>query len=328
MIRKMNALVAALGVTAVVAGASVAQAAVTFDPDGAGPLAAVEITGLDWNSGGNTLAVGGNQAVANYVSGSGSTEFYTYYQSTLALATNGANPVSVPGLQGYEITIVAKFKETVTNVSGNNASFEVVADTGNYIEIYASPINADYEAGTGFNDGTLILSGLIVSGGSTFNVNLQAGQVNLADNAAIPSVQAAGGGVTFGYLDIDVVDFDTAYFTGLSSINLNFNGNLNLPFASGLDASFGFLIDHDALTAQGLSTVAAGAGLGAGNYSELGLGDVNGLFGQGGGPSIQFQTNGNSSLIGTPVVVPEPATAAMGLLALAGLAAASRRRRA
>lgn len=333
MIRKsMQALVATLGVTAMVAGASSAQAAVTFDPDGAGPLSAVSITGLDWKSGGNALAVGGNAAVGNYVTNQLNqnndldTTFYTYYQATLESATNGNTTVSNADLSNYEISVVAKFKETVTGVSGNNASFSVVSDAANYVEFYASPKNANYAAGTGFNDGVLILSGTITGGGSTFNVNTLLGTTALATNSAIPTVQGSGGGVTFNFLDIVVNSFDSSYFTGIVDLDLDFNGNLTLPFAQGLPASGSFLIDNSASSASGLANVTSGAGLGAGNFTALGLGDINGDF-VSGGPSIQFQTDGNSSLIGETPVVPEPATAAMGLLGLVGLAAAARRRR-
>lgn len=330
MIRSMKTLGAALGVTAMLAGASAAQAAITFDPDGAGVAGAVgNVTQLDWAPG-NGLSVGGQTAISNFVAGSGSTTFTTYYQSKLQAFSTAGGTSFAPA--GWEITIVAKFNEQVTGVLGNLAAFEVVnvIDDPNYIEIYAHRIGdagtsvASNLDGTGFNDGNLILTGSITGGTSLFSVN-PANIQNLDNNGTdnyptIDSVTSTNGSITVQSFDVNVTGFDPAYFlSSLTSLSLDFVGTAQLPYTN-LDPSARFLVGSNG-TADGYAPVLAGAG--APLDPVTGIGPINGLS----GPSVQFAVDGNSSIDGVSNPIPEPATAAMGLFGLAGLALAARRRR-
>src|SRR5262245_22680323 len=93
---------------------------ITFDPDGAGSGSGpITIAGLDWAVG-NAVAINGNQAVANFLAGSGSTGFEVRYQAKLAGYINlGGTTIQPPGITNgdFEITVVARIFENVINAT-------------------------------------------------------------------------------------------------------------------------------------------------------------------------------------------------------------------
>src|SRR5207247_1640557 len=80
-------------------------------------------------------------------------------------------PASLGPAGTDEVTFVARFREKVTAVTATSASFAAASGGTNFVEIWFGPKNADDLAGTGFNDGTKIMSGTVVSDVSNFGVD-------------------------------------------------------------------------------------------------------------------------------------------------------------
>lgn len=296
--------------TALTLGAAQVQATVLVpvDPDGAGgSQGTVNVSSLDWNVG-NALAVNGVTATNNFVSGTGSTKTTVYVQSTLS-ALNTPGGTVTPSV---EWTIVGAIPEAVTGagiVGGTSVGtfgFDATGATGeNYIKIYAdaSP-DANNLAGTGFNDGTLILLARVTNVSSNFaGTGLSQRLDNfLTDN--YPGVSTiAGVGATD--LTADVVSWDPNYIqlpAGPGNLHITlFNGSQVLPFNQ-VDPSAQFVND-------------------AGGAVIPNTGAVNGVT----GPDIRFQADANQAF--DTIVIPEPMTGMLSL-GLAGLLVlASRRRR-
>src|SRR3569833_2159837 len=143
------AVMALLALSGLISGQA---AAFTFDPDGAGPIAPVIMDVFDWSP--------GNGLIVNGVAFSTTGAQPSYYgQSRLnSLMNQGAN-IAIPGLGEY--TIVMGYGEnglgSVTNVA--NFSLNPSSST-NFFRIYFDPSNNSSNInGTGFDDGTLVLSG-------------------------------------------------------------------------------------------------------------------------------------------------------------------------
>lgn len=288
-------------------------------------------------------ALGANEIVAGTsVVGGTVVPFSTFYQAKLTgLLIDGiASPVSPPGLNNtYELTAVARFDEQVSSISINPntgaaiVTFQHVPSASEYLEIYfgsGAQKNADDLLGTGFNDGTLVLESDIVS--SFFASNFETlNAVGLLDTSSIDNYNGqisvvGSGSVRF---DGEVTDFDSTFFVDVLStlgFSASTNGNLKLPFAE-VNPGEAFLIGSDGTAAGEIPLLA-----GAGNVFDpvTGIGTINGgQFGPRfpGGASVQFQADVNTSFTRVPGVVPEPATAALGIMALAGLALRGRRNR-
>jgi len=370
--KKSMKMFAGLALAASFGSSAIAADAIRFDPDGAGGDPAINnVLAFDWAPG-NVLAVGGNAAVQNFINSAtangnavtigNNTIFGTqignntptqqdvysvYYQAKLAgfqlVGGDPQNPVTSAGLNStYEITAVARFDERIDSILFNNTTgtaqvnFEFVPSATQYLEIYhggGANFNVNELAGTGFNDGTLILEASLISNNflSAFSALRGSGQVavtELLDQAGLDDYNGqltirGGGNIDF---NADIDSFDSTFFVDvLSAIDFKSNttGNLKLPFEQ-QEPGAAFLVDADG-TALGAIPVSAGIG----NPLDpiVGIGTVNGgLASEGGGNSIQFQADVSTSFQRVPGVVPEPATAALGLMALAGLALRGRRR--
>ena len=288
-----------------------------------------------------TVGVGEKISTSQF-GGGVSNPFSVFYQAKLAgLNLQGGlpgSPFKPAGLNStYELTAVARFDERVTsilvdNVAGSTTvNFAHSTNANEYLEIYhgtGATFNASDLLGTGFNDGARILESDILA--TTFISNFAGvpgtvifDQAN--GNNYLGQLSTVGSGTT--RFDGAVTGFDSTFFVDVLSVvgfTDSTNGNQKLPFEEA-EPSAKFLAGS-AGTALAFIPVAAGAGLPGDPI--LGIGTINGgVIGAGGGNSIQFQADVNSSFERVNrVVVPEPATAALGLMGLAGLAFGRRRR--
>lgn len=334
------ALAGALG------GYSSAYAAVQFDASGSGNFASgagsEQLQLLDWSPG-NSIAVNGEQAILNFVAGTGSTKFTDLYQASL-----GTYKTSGTGNHTGNFNIVAGFGETVTNVTGsigaglaNSATFAFDPTSGtNFLEIYAGPLGNDL-AGTGFNSGALILKAHISAVSSnSFDVTNQA-PVPLDST---PFDTPAGSGTTNNYPPVltvvgngqttitAVVDsFDPKYFKfspgGPQILNLSMLSNVGLqtPFIS-VDPSSAFVASGNT-TGIGTAGPAPNTAIGVDPGTGGSVGLVNG-GGVGNGPDFQFQTDTSQTFSQiTTTTVPEPMTAGLGIMGIAALGFSALRRR-
>lgn len=291
-----------------------------FDPDGpAGPLPAVTVASFDWLPG-NALA----QSSLPLTNGQ---DIQLLYQAKLgSLIDSNGSAINTPGLADpgatFQITAVASFTERVSIAPGSTtATFSLSPVQVNpFFEIYFnnSPV-ANNLAGTGFNVGTKILSGLPalqVAGGSVFSlldiVHYHDFDQFLPNNyPGVYTVRGTGGTV----VSFNVSTQNTGFFiTPLTMGTTDFNTNQNTPFKQ-QDPSHLFV-----------SLANAGFGDGPAPNVTPDLGSVNGGFGlaltpgsdatgvngqpppatlTSTGKDFQFQADANESF--TPAI-PEPAS--------------------
>lgn len=322
-----------------------AHAGLVLDLDGAGGLAPVEVTALDWSPT-SFLAQGANNAVVNFATqNGGSTEFqiYTHAKLTGYTLANGGSSGTLPAGFG-EITLVAGYTERVTSVGADTATFRTTG--AGWLEIYYSApngTNATDLTGNGFNDGRLIgkLTGVTFNALGQFTIDSGAGaslldgfsnQYGTQQTVTGVGSQAALRAGTTG------IDLDPTFFlTTLTGFTINFaNISLGLPYTSvspsdcfnttqngAAVGSTGHVSTCDNVHVPG--TYAANGG--SGGYTPV-VGAVNGGTDGNGrplGPDFIAQTDFNSAVNGD---VPEPGTLALVGLALgtAGFAASRRRR--
>lgn len=214
-------------------------------------LGQIDVYSLDWTPG-NSLAV---DAVPLSEDPANPTHFQQRYQAALGSFLDGNG--SVIGGTGlnveYEITAVAVFGETgsraFVNTDGDsfieieNANFVLDPSASeNYVEIYLDTNrNANALAGTGYNDGTLLMRGVVTAANGQFSAILDTNGDNVLDVAILdaflannyPSVGTlTGTGSSTITALIDASSINTDYFPGTWTANLNFflNTTLTLPF--------------------------------------------------------------------------------------------------
>lgn len=303
-----------------------------LDPDGIGTqFGAIEVDAWDWTFG-NVLAVGGNTALAawqaNEASGSahgGADEkFTTLGQSKLgALRRNGADVTTSnlkggPGGGDAEFTLVFRFPEVVTGFDGTNATFlfDLAADptTDTFFEIYyqdsanyGGARDANNLAGTGFNNGTLVLEGTVRTDAgigpfaSSFNRTGGGGSTPLDgfifdDWGGTGTITGSGGRDDVDIL-VDILTVNTDFIKNSVNTMILQNVAQTLNFTS-VDPSRRFTD-----TAGGVAPTVA-----------PNVGTINGeAIGAGGGPDILFQVNP----VSTTASVAEPAS--ILLLCIGGL---------
>jgi len=292
-----------------VLGSSAQAEFIKFNPTGSNSSPAITIAGID-------VAVGNALAVGAVPLTPGQT-FQLDYQAAVAGLIDPTSGLTMapPGLTSiYQLTAVGSFTEMVTGLAANGtvASFAPAPtqSSNSFFEMYYNPaVVANSLAGTGFNQGTLILTA------TPSTLSASVGIYSLANNSTgnapfdqylanhYPGVTTVSGSGSSLFL-ADVTYLNPAFFlTPLSQIA--FNSSIVTPF-------------------QQVSPSALFAGLPGGAAPNVTphIGAINGVT----GPDFQFQADANLSFLVSSV--PEPASiiqASLGLLGLLSLAAWVRR---
>lgn len=343
-----------IGGLTLLTAASSAQAGFLFDPDGAlGPAGTFNIDTFDVAPT-SVLGKGANQAIANFINGSGPTTFDIYTQGKITGLLNSSNTNVLPSGFTGELTVVMGFKEQVTGAfvapgALGFASFTPAAGPS-FVEIYYdTAANSDRFAGTGYGadaTATKIFSSIItgsVSNANTYTTDLSKAPSSLDQNGndanadgnnndwnkarpgSTDQLSVTGGG-NQSQLIIDEsmppAFVDTNFFKNLTEIVSAFfvDINLNTPYigANSNDPMRQFITTAGAaLPGYTVWDGVAGSG--------TTLGAVNGgltcdAFGRNcvaSGPDFLFSTDANINL--SAKTVPEPSTIAilgLGIMAM------------
>ena len=259
---------------------------------------------FDWNPG-NALAVGAIPLTSG-------ADFTLYYQSRLANFNNSeGDPITTNGglNANYEITLVGGFGETPTvSAGGIDASFALdQTNTTNFFRMYYDTANdSNALSGTGFTNGSLILSGHVTYATGSFRVDTldPNGIVQPLDGFGIDNwagtSTVSGTGSTKATVAVD--SYDSSYFITTPNqflIQFLYNTSNILPF-------------NQVNPSQLFTDV-------NGTTFAPNVGTINGIT----GPDMLFQADANSS----PVVTPEPSTMVLLGAGLFSLSVFARRRK-
>jgi len=278
-----------------------ARADFLFNPTGGGAPGAISISGLDLLPG-NGVGQGALTAITNAVANGGGdvagNQFLLKYQAALGTVIPGSQNPS--GLNStFQITFTGVIREYVQAVVGNTAVFGISADqTGSFLHGYQNnSVTFNDGNGTGFTDGTLILTATPIVGTSSGGNFSNIGPVGPLDQHGTdnwPGTTTVGG---FGgaVINFNVTSADSTYFVNPENVlALAFSSTQNLPFTS-VDPSKAFF-----------------------DGTIPNIGAVNGQI----GPDILLQADANVN------VVPEPSSLCLTALGLGGALVFARRKRA
>ena len=337
-----------LGAAVGLALSSGAAQAALIDFDGTGAaVGTLDVVAVDWSPT-SFLALGGQTAINNFIAGFGPTTFDVLTHASLATEVTLADEstTNVPGLNSsYQITMVARFQETVTSVVGSRASFATTG-AGGFLEIYFdSTPDSVAVSGSGFNDGQLILRGTIVPAGITGGFEVLGGPVVLDQSggnnygfgivAPFSQLTVTGRGDNEN-LEVGGLTQDFDFFKDtLASFGLSFaNISLALPFVSvnpsdcftGVSSGIAIGASTAAYDCTPVHADAPYAGQGADGLGGIVpvVGPVNGFLALASiAPDFVAQTDYNGSFT---AAVPEPTTIALLGLSLAAMGFKQRRR--
>lgn len=286
----------AVTISAIAVTADSAMAVIAFDPDGApGGIAIVEsVDSFDWLHG-SAYSDGGSQAITNFVSnlftgGDAPTQSTSYFHAALDSMVTTTGSIFTPTPHGVEFTLVAGFEEDIAGVdlATNNVSFRLVDDQPTeFVEIYYDDTpDADALAGTGYNNGMLILRANITDLPSSFfqaSTNVSSLDTT-ADGNQYPTVLTAGGSGTSTF-HADVTYTDPAFFK-TSPEQLIIDAIGQIPFDS-VNPSDAFVTSANTGLGDGPGSTSFNLGAGV---PGVGIGQVNGAGpANGGGPDFIFK---------------------------------------
>jgi len=275
---------------------SVHAGAIQFTPTG---------SGTSYTIGGIDPGPGSALAVSSLPLTTGAT-FQLDYQATVPalIGTNGLD-FTPPGLAStYQLTVVGSFTEVVTSLGGSGTVATLaVAPTqsaNSFFELYYNPtVVANNLAGTGFNVGTLVMSGTPATN---------------SPNVGVYSITTSGGSpviVPFDQFSNNYVGISTVEGNGASMLSVNIN-YINPAFVgtpiSQIMFNSSIVTPFNEVSPSALFVGAPGT---APPTVVPNIGTINGVN----GTDFQFQADSNFSFQTT---IPEPASVILASLGLLG----------
>lgn len=221
-----------------------AAAVIKFDPDGPlGPTPQLSVMAFDWTQN-SALAVGGNPSGGLAV---GDSIQLLAHAKLAKLILEDGTAMTPP----REITFVAGFPEIVTlaTLTSSGFSFDALAGGANFFEIWVSGNDHNALAGTGYNNGTRIMYGVVTSAIGNYSGGLPLQKLDLFGSDNYPGVRTiTGSGST--QLSGVMVDVDADYFEltpdQLSNLKVFFNTSTVTPYRQ-INPSAKFVADYAGL---------------------------------------------------------------------------------